>query len=82
MPQALMDEFSRRASVIEQAKERLVASFVASRGRQPTGREVIRMRQQATLETRQEKQHTRWSSWYGGGGRAPPLSSVTSRLCS
>ena len=58
VPQALMDEFSQRSSVIEQAKERLVSSFVASRGRQPTAREVIRMRQQATLETRPEKQHT------------------------
>ncbi len=55
VPQALMDEFSQRSSVIEQAKDVMVAEFVASHGRQPTAREVIRMRQQATLETRPEK---------------------------
>ena len=55
VPQALMDEFSQRSSVIEQAKDAMVAEFVAAHGRQPTAREVIRMRQQATLETRPEK---------------------------
>jgi len=56
VPQALMDEFSQRASVIERAKDAMVAEFVAAHGRQPTAREVIQMRQQATLQTRPEKQ--------------------------
>ena len=53
--QALMDEFSQRSSVIERATDAAVAAFVAERGRRPTAAEVIGMRQQATLETRPEK---------------------------
>ncbi|WP_235543323.1 MobF family relaxase [Phycicoccus sp. Soil803] len=52
----LREEFSQRSSAIEQAKEELVDAFVASQGRQPTAREVIGMRQQATLTTREAKQ--------------------------
>lgn len=52
----LRDEFSQRSSIIERAKDELVEAFVASHGRQPTAREVIGMRQQATLATRDAKQ--------------------------
>ncbi|WP_386053931.1 MobF family relaxase [Terrabacter terrigena] len=52
---ALRAEFSQRTTEIEQAKDVLVEWFVASHGRQPTAREVLQMRQQATLETRPEK---------------------------
>ncbi len=55
VPQPLMDEFSQRSSMIEQATDAAVAAFVAERGRRPTAAEVIGMRQQATLETRPEK---------------------------
>ena len=51
----LRDEFSQRSSVIERAKDELVEAFVASHGRQPIAREVIGMRQQATLATRDAK---------------------------
>jgi conjugative relaxase-like TrwC/TraI family protein len=54
--QELREEFSQRSSVIERAKDELVETFVASHGRQPTAREVIGLRQQATLATRQAKQ--------------------------
>jgi len=53
--QALCAEFSQRTSEIEKAKDVLVERFVAGHGRQPTAREVIQMRQQATLETRPDK---------------------------
>ncbi|KQZ88455.1 TrwC relaxase [Phycicoccus sp. Root563] len=52
----LREEFSRRSSVIERAKDELVEAFVASHGRQPSGREVIGLRQRATLATREAKQ--------------------------
>ena len=56
VPQPLRDHFSQRSSAIEAAKDDLVEEFAASRGRQPTAREVIQLRQQATLATRGDKQ--------------------------
>lgn len=55
IPQPLRELFSQRSSAIESAKDDLVDEFAATRGRQPTAREVIQMRQQATLATRGEK---------------------------
>lgn len=57
VPQPLIEEFSRRSTDIEAAKNRLVAEFARSHGRQPTAAEVLRLRQRATLETRPDKQH-------------------------
>ncbi|WP_420805228.1 MobF family relaxase, partial [Intrasporangium chromatireducens] len=54
--QTLADEFSRRTSQIEDAKNALVAQFRAAHGRGPTSAEVLRLRQQATLATRPDKQ--------------------------
>ena len=51
----LREEFSSRSTDIEAAKEVLVAAFAASHGRQPSAREVLQMRQQATLSTRPDK---------------------------
>ena len=51
----LRDEFSQRTSAVETAKDALVEEFVASHGRQPTSREVLQMRQRATLATRPDK---------------------------
>ncbi|WP_235529350.1 MobF family relaxase [Phycicoccus sp. Root101] len=52
----LREEFSQRSSVIEKAKNELVDAFMATRGRQPSAREVIGLRQRATLATREAKQ--------------------------
>ncbi len=57
VPDRLLAEFSRRSKQVEAAKDELVASFVAAHGRQPTNVEVLRMRQQATLATRPDKEH-------------------------
>ena len=57
VPDALLAEFSRRSSVIEDRKNTLVTDFVAARGRQPTATEVIAIRQRATIETRPRKTH-------------------------
>jgi len=51
----LRDEFSQRTTALEAAKDDLVEEFVASHGRQPTTREVLQLRQQATLTTRPDK---------------------------
>ncbi|MEO3936801.1 MobF family relaxase [Dermatophilaceae bacterium Soc4.6] len=55
VPQPLREHFSQRSSAIETVKDDLVTAFAASHGRQPTAREVIQMRQQATLATRGDK---------------------------
>jgi len=57
VPETLMAEFSQRAAAIEERKEVLIPAFVAAHGRQPTTVEIIKLRQQATLETRPVKVH-------------------------
>ncbi|KGN40822.1 conjugal transfer protein [Knoellia aerolata DSM 18566] len=51
----LRDHFSQRTTAIEAAKDDLVTTFTASHGREPTAREVIQLRQHATLTTREDK---------------------------
>ncbi|MGO1316269.1 MAG: MobF family relaxase [Cellulomonadaceae bacterium] len=48
--------FASRSREIEVEKDRLVAEFVAAHGRQPTARRIVKMRAQATLATRPDKQ--------------------------
>jgi len=55
VPERLREEFSQRTSAIEDTTKTLVAQFVTAHGRQPTAREVIQLRQRATLETRPDK---------------------------
>jgi conjugative relaxase-like TrwC/TraI family protein len=54
--QALMDEFSRRSGQVEARTEQMIGRFVETHGRQPTTVERMRLCQQATLETRPEKE--------------------------
>lgn len=63
VPAALISEFSRRttggsdgAEGIEQVKNRLIEQYVAEHGRQPSAATIAKLRQQATLETRPEKE--------------------------
>lgn len=56
VPEQLVAEFSTRARQIEVEKDRLVAEYVATYGRQPSDATVIRLRGQATLATCPEKQ--------------------------
>jgi len=55
VPERLREEFSQRTSAIEDTTKTLVERFVTAHGRQPTAREVIQLRQRATLETRPHK---------------------------
>ena len=55
VPKSLMDEFSQRTNAILHAKDRLITLFEEDHGRAPTDVEVIRLRQTATLSTRQAK---------------------------
>jgi conjugative relaxase-like TrwC/TraI family protein len=57
VPEALMAEFSHRVAQIEDAKQGLIARFAAAHGRQPSGVEIIQLRQHATLATRPDKVH-------------------------
>ena len=63
VPAALIAEFSRRttggsdgAEGIEQVKNRLIEQYVAEHGRQPSAATIAKLRQQATLKTRPEKE--------------------------
>lgn len=54
--QDLMDEFSTRSRDIEHAVAELVEDFVRAHGHDPSRRVILRLRQQATLETRPAKE--------------------------
>ena len=51
----LIGEFSTRSRHIEAEKDRLIAEYVATHGRQPSARIVLKLRAQATLATRPQK---------------------------
>lgn len=55
IPDHLIAEFSQRTAAITAAKDAAIDTFVAKHHREPTGPETVRIRQQATLETRQPK---------------------------
>ncbi len=62
VPADLIAEFSRRTTGssgvdgIDATKNRLIAEYIAAHGREPSAAAVARLRQQATLETRPEKE--------------------------
>jgi energy-coupling factor transporter ATP-binding protein EcfA2 len=56
VPEELVAEFSTRARHINAEKDRLIAAYVARHGRQPSTATVIKLRAQATLATRPEKE--------------------------
>ena len=55
VPQELQKAFSTRSASIEVATNELIPGFVASHGRSPNSREMLRLRQRATLQTRPDK---------------------------
>jgi len=57
VPEHLMAEFSQRVEQIERSKDDLIQAFVADHGRNPTGVEIVRLRQLATITTRPRKIH-------------------------
>lgn len=63
VPTELIAAFSQRTTGgadgdgIAAATERLIADYVAEHGRTPSPRVIARLRQQATLQTRPEKEH-------------------------
>lgn len=56
VPDELIAAFSSRSRDIDTATEQLIAEYVAEHGRRPSATTVIRLRAQATLVTRPEKQ--------------------------
>jgi conjugative relaxase-like TrwC/TraI family protein len=55
VPEGLIGEFSTRSRFIEEEKNRLIDAYVARHGRQPSPRTVLKLRAQATLATRPDK---------------------------
>jgi len=55
VPEALVEEFSDRARHIDIEARRLVEEWAATHGRRPSRATIIKLRQQATLATRPEK---------------------------
>jgi conjugative relaxase-like TrwC/TraI family protein len=66
VPRALCDEFSQRSHAIATSNEALIERFKADHHRSPTATEVIKLRQQATLATRPDKQHHSLAELSGG----------------
>ena len=56
VPEELVQEFSTRARHIDAEKNRLIAEDVAQHGSQPSTATIIKLRAQATLSTRPEKE--------------------------
>lgn len=56
VPERLVAEFSTRARHIDAETDRLIAAYVAANGHRPTPATIVRLRAQATLVTRPEKQ--------------------------
>lgn len=56
VPKGLRDEFSQRSRAIRVSSDEAIERFEASHGRRPTPTEILRIRQEATLETRPEKE--------------------------
>lgn len=63
VPDHLIAEFSQRSAAITAAKDEAITAFVAAHGRQPTGPQAVRIRQQATLATRQPKRASTLSEY-------------------
>ena len=57
VPDRLLREFSQRTEAVEREADRLIAQFTSAHGRSPTGVEMLKLRQQATLATRPDKTH-------------------------
>lgn len=56
VPEELVTEFSSRTRHIEEEKTRLIDAYVEKHGRDPSATTVLKLRAQATLATRPEKQ--------------------------
>lgn len=56
IPDQLIEEFSSRSISIEARKDELIADFESTYGHSPTAREILIMRQRATLENRPDKE--------------------------
>jgi conjugative relaxase-like TrwC/TraI family protein len=55
VPENLIGGFSTRSKFIEEEKQRIIDAYVARHGRQPSPRTVLKLRAQATLATRPDK---------------------------
>ena len=56
VPDELIDAFSSRSHDIEAESDRLIAEYVAERGRRPSNATIVKLRAQATLTTRPDKE--------------------------
>ncbi len=56
MTEELIREFANRACEIEKEKDRLIQEYVERHGRRPSNATIVRLRAQATLATRPEKE--------------------------
>jgi conjugative relaxase-like TrwC/TraI family protein len=59
VPERLMGEFSQRVEQIERSKDDMIDAFITDHGRHPTGVEIVRLRQVATITTRPAKTYRR-----------------------
>ncbi len=73
VPEELVKEFSTRARHIDAETDRLIDAYVAERGRRPAPATIMKLRAQATLSTRPEKEVRSLADltvdWRGRAGR-------------
>jgi conjugative relaxase-like TrwC/TraI family protein len=65
VPAALREEFSQRSKDIEATSMALADRYADEHGRRPSARELLKLRQQATLMTRPAKQHRSFTDLTG-----------------
>lgn len=74
VPEVLVKEFSTRARHIDAETDRLIGQYVEARGRRPSPTTIMKLRAQATLSTRPEKEVRSLAdltaSWWERAGRA------------
>ncbi|WP_350353371.1 MobF family relaxase [Microbacterium sp. A8/3-1] len=74
VPEPLVTEFSTRARHIDTETDRLIGQYVATRGRRPSPATIMKLRAQATLSTRPQKEVRSLAdltaSWRERAGRA------------
>lgn len=56
VPESLIEAFSTRSRDIDAETDRLIEAFVSEHGRRPSARTIVKLRAQATLATRPEKE--------------------------
>ena len=82
VPDQLLQVFSTRSTAITAQVAQAIGEHVAATGRRPSRTQVLRMRQQATLDTRPAKPRAAWRSRWRPGATALTMPGMRRRTSS